>query len=287
VKILILGASGTVGGVLCNVLSNEYETYGTYNKKKPDNANEKYWLKYDIADKGLTDDMLGTVKPDIVISSLTGNFENQLHAHERMIKYLKQHSGFCIFLSTANVFDGSPDGCHSEADSPYPFSDYGKYKVKCEEMIKSLDEDKNLIVRLPKILAKHKTADTIQHVKSGHPIYSNLYMNLNTDENVASAVQYCIDINKSGILHLTSHDDMSVDECFKLLLKQNNESIDYEPEILIVEKYCSIFNREDVSALRVSGDNNFYLTLKSIDTDISMKFGLSCHDAISQTCLGG
>jgi len=284
-KILILGASGTVGRALFNVLSNKYETYGTFNKNKPDSANEKHWLKYDIADKGSTDNILGTVKPDMIISSLTGNFENQLHAHERVVEYLKQHSGFCIFVSTANIFDGTPDGCHSEVDSPYPFSDYGKFKVECEDMIKSLGKNKYLIARLPKILAKHEIAKTTQHIKSGQPIYSNLYMNLNTDENVANAVLYCIESGKSGIAHLTSHDYMSVDEYFRLLLKQNNESIDYKSETLTVDKYCSIFNRKDVSALRVSDDNNFYLTLKSINTDISMKFVLSCHDAIMQTCL--
>lgn len=33
-KILILGASGLVGRVLCNELKNDYNVYGTYNNNK-------------------------------------------------------------------------------------------------------------------------------------------------------------------------------------------------------------------------------------------------------------
>jgi len=285
-KILILGASGTVGRALHKTLSTKYEVYGTFNQNKPEDVDDKYWLKYDIADAGLTDDILSAVKPDIVISSLTGNYKNQFLVHKRVAKHLKQYSGFCIFLSTANVFDGSPDRCHSEDDPPYPFSDYGKFKQSCEELLlQSLGEDNCLIVRLPKILAKREISNMIQQVKNGQPIYSNLYMSLNTDENVASAIQYCIDSRKSGTLHLTSYDYMSVDEYIGLLFEQSDENIKYDAKKLTVDEYCAIFNREDASVLRLSGDANFYVALKSIDVDVATRFGLSCREAVMQICL--
>ena len=43
-KIFIIGASGTLGKALYKELSNEYEVFGTYNKKKING-----FLKFDIS----------------------------------------------------------------------------------------------------------------------------------------------------------------------------------------------------------------------------------------------
>jgi len=85
-------------------------------------------------------------------------------------------------------------------------------------------------------------------------------------------------------LHLTSYDYMPVDEYIGLLFEQSDENIEYDAKKLTVDEYCAIFNREDASALRLSGDANFYVALKSIDVDVVTRFGLSCREAVMQVC---
>ena len=282
-KILILGASGMVGNAIFQVLSNDYEVYGTFNRNKPGNSSysrEKYWLKYDIAEAATLSDILEDIKPDLVISSLTGNFEHQLNAHKQMAEYLKKSSGRCIFISTLNVFDGSTAGDHTEDVPPYPISTYGRYKRDCEKLLQEYLESNLLIVRLPKILSKTRAQEMIEQVESGQPVFSNLYMNLNTAENVAKAVKYCIEAGIFGILHLASHDYMSFDETTRRLFAYANKAPQYIAAKLTTQSYCSLLGCDDPASLKCSDDGNFYLTIRSINADISVRFGISCEEVI-------
>jgi len=225
--------------------------------------------------------ILAKTGPDLVISSLTGGFSHQINAHKRIAEYLAESGGRCIFLSTANVFDGSPDSSHTEADAPYPASEYGKFKYSCEKLLQSRLGNHCLIVRLPKILSPEAADNEIRWVKNGGIVHSNLYMSYNSAENAAKAIRFCIETEKSGVVHLTSPDFMAYDEFINALLLKREQEFSYNKDLLTVAKYCGILDCDDPSLIRCGGDGNFYLSLKSIDTDTAGKFSLSCKDVVS------
>ena len=281
-KILILGASGTVGKPLFQVLSEEYEVFGTFNRNKPTGINDKYWRKVDISDISSINTILEATEPDLIISSLTGNFEQQLEVHKQLENYLLKTSGRMIFISTANVFDGDVRGRHSEADSPYPISQYGKFKQTCEELLQTRLGDKCLVIRLPKIMDSETATEFIKQAETGDPpVYANLYMSFNTATNVANAIKYCIDTRKHGVLHLTSHDSIPISKCMDLLLAEANKKAGYTPQHLTVESFSSLLGCNEPGLLQHNADGEFRMDLICTDSDIASRFGVSCKAILS------
>jgi len=278
-KILIFGASGTVGRPLFNVLTEKYEVYGTFNKNKPYGIIDKYWHKYDMTDSTPINAIFETIKPDLIISSLTGDFGQQLAAHKEMAAYL-QVSGRIIFISTANVFDGDVKGKHSENSAPHPISSYGKFKQTCENLLQAALGNRCLIIRLPKIMDKATAEKWLTQAETGNPpIYENLYLSFNTAKNVASAINHCVDIGKTGLLHLTSNDDISINDCMQLLLTQKNKTAEYTPQRLTTESYCNLLGCQDISLLRHGGDNKFRLSMVCTDADVN-QFNITCKEVL-------
>jgi len=281
-KILILGASGTVGKPLFQMLSEAYEVHGTFNQNQPKNMDDKHWHKFDITDNTGLDTLCETIQPKLIISSLTGNFEQQFEIHKQLEKYLQKTSGRIIFISTANVFDGDVRGQHSEADAPYPISQYGKFKHACETLSQAGLGDRCLIIRLPKIMDSKTAAEFIKQAETGSPpVYENLHMSFNTAENVANAIKYCVDIGKHGVLHMTSSDSVSISECMHLLLAQTDKKAGYTPQRLTVKSFCTLLGCDDPSVLRHNADNEFRMDLVCADANISSQFGISCKAVLS------
>ena len=280
-KILIFGASGKIGNAVFQHLSNQYDVYGTYCKNKPNNIDDNKLRKYDIADYNHLYNMLNNDKPDLIISSLTGDFDNQLKTHECIAKYLYETSGRCIFISSANVFDGSPIISHNESETPYSISQYGKYKYSCEQMLLKSLERNCLIIRLPRTLSCEDIKKELQQIKNGKQVFSNLFMSYTSVNNVTNAVMYCININKSGIVHLSSNDFVSNDKFVKLLLSHTNEDISYVSATLTIEHYCNLLGCDNPALLHKNIDGIFNLSLNSVDIEISSKFDISCDTVIS------
>ena len=114
-RILILGATGTVGTAIYRQLSQEkdWEIWGTYCSSKQKDSS---MLRFSVEMPDKIHSLLGQVRPDLVISSLRGNFDRQLTVHESIAGYLSANGGKIIFISTANVFDGNCKKKHYEND---------------------------------------------------------------------------------------------------------------------------------------------------------------------------
>ena len=86
-NILILGGSGFIGYSLYKELSPFFKTFGTFysniNFKK-----NKHFFKYDIGRDDI-EKLLTKLKPNVIISSLRGPFENQIILHNSLISYSK------------------------------------------------------------------------------------------------------------------------------------------------------------------------------------------------------
>jgi len=78
---------------------------------------------------------LNTLKPEIVISCLRGNYDEQLILHTEISKYLKKSNGRLYFCSTTNVFDNDLSKPHYEDNMPSSCTEYGQFKIECEKRI--------------------------------------------------------------------------------------------------------------------------------------------------------
>lgn len=222
-KILILGASGFVGKAISDALKTSSEVYGSYFEHK-DQMADIMKIKLDISKDEQILNVLETIEPDIVISSLRGDFVYQLRAHEHIAKYLVEHGSRLIYLSSANVFDAVTDQSHVESDTTSSNSDYGQFKIHCEEMLHKLMGPLVTTIRLPMIFGKNskRIDDTRNCLSHGQPllIYRDFFLSMHSDILLAKQIAYIVENHIEGILHLGSHDVITHVEAMSLLAKQ-------------------------------------------------------------------
>lgn len=210
-NILILGASGYAGRAVLNQLSKSYSVYGTcYGQKDKWKSNDKM-LFFDIGDRNGLNGILERTRPQIIVSSLRGDFEEQKIVHWEAAEYIaRQPNGKLIYLSTANVFDNRPETPHYEQDETGARSDYGKFKIDCERMLQSRLNEKSIILRVPQIWGRDcpRLRKLAADIKSHGKIISweNIYVNYTLDIQIAQYIQYIIEHNLTGIFHIGSRD---------------------------------------------------------------------------------
>lgn len=249
-KILVLGASGFIGKAICKELKNEYEVYGTYYSNKA-GIEGMIAIKLDISKDDQIMHVLETVEPDIVISSLRGDYVYQLRAHENMANYLKENGIRLIYISTANVYDAVTDKAHPETDVVSSKSDYGKFKITCEQLLQDILGPLVTILRIPMVfgLESPRVQEILTGLKKGAPVlvYRDCYVNVHSDVLLAKQIAYLVANDVEGILHLCSQDVIGYDESMALLTKQ----LGHEKTVL---KYNRIQEQPYYLALRSERD---------------------------------
>lgn len=261
-RILILGASGLVGTALANELNKKYEVYGTYNNNKIASIKSIY---FNISEVYTIIDILNTVKPLKIVYCLRGDFDCQIELLKELIKYLKLINGKLYFCSTANVFDGDTTTPHFTNHEPIAESDYGKFKIQCEKLLGKGLDDNSIILRLPMIWGKSSPRfnSLVASLNSNEKIdvYTNLYLNNNTDIILAEQILYIIDNSLKGIFHLGSNDVINYYEFAKKIVK----SLGYD--------YTN-FNEE-----KLLEEKNYFAILPN-DGDLSKEFNFSNEDIV-------
>lgn len=208
-KILILGGSGLVGTAVINELNkyNQFDVYSTY-FKNPISLAENKSFKFDIQDSDSIGNILNTIKPNIIVSCLSGDFNKQLIIHIKIAEYLKKNGGNLYFFSTTNVFDNDFSIPHTEDNLPNSQTDYGQYKIECEKKMTKILCDNACILRLPQIWGKNspRMNELLNSLNNNKNIivYPKLFHNTNTDVMIARQLLYIIDNNLKGIFHLAS-----------------------------------------------------------------------------------
>lgn len=103
-RVLVLGASGYLGGVITRRLAAAgFEVWGTCRSA----AGTGRLLPLDAADPDAPDALLDRLAPQGVVSCLRGPFEAQLRCHGRLAAYAcRAPEVRVVYLSSANVFDG-------------------------------------------------------------------------------------------------------------------------------------------------------------------------------------
>ncbi len=151
-NILVLGASGFVGAAIKKRLERENTVYGTYFHSKAAYETETRMEFLDVRDPLAPAILLQKTEPEWIISSLRGEFADQLAFHRQLAKEMKKlpNSRLC-YISTANVFDKDGERPHYEEDAPGAESEYGRFKVECESMLMQELGERCMILRLPMV----------------------------------------------------------------------------------------------------------------------------------------
>jgi dTDP-4-dehydrorhamnose reductase len=220
-KVLILGASGLVGRALIDKLRDGFDLYGTYSSTLA-NLPEDKRFQLDILQTEKLKDMIRSIKPDIVISCLRGEFGQQFKFHKELAMELRNTSSRLYYFSTTNVFDGDHSRAHTEADKPFSISDYGNFKIECEKMLHEILEERTIIIRIPAIWGKSSPRWNLikESIKDNKVIdvYSNLVCNNLLDVHLAKQLRYIIENNLKGLFHLGSIDTMTQGQFFEQIV---------------------------------------------------------------------
>ncbi|MFD2099163.1 sugar nucleotide-binding protein [Flagellimonas iocasae] len=207
-KILILGASGFVGNAIYKELCSYFDTYGTYYSNRSF-TNNKQFFRYDLEEDDIFQ-ILEKVRPDVIISSLRGNFPAQVQAHHHLMEYLMKTHAKLYFISSANVFDAYSKFPSYEYDKTLSESVYGRLKIKIENMMMRMPKDKTTILRVPMVFGNTspRVKEIKSHLENKEPIevFPNLIINVTNDDRLTQQIHYLINRDKTGIFHLGSTD---------------------------------------------------------------------------------
>jgi dTDP-4-dehydrorhamnose reductase len=260
-RVLIIGGSGLVGKAILKELNKkEYDVYSTYCNNKITSNNRS--SKLNIGNIENVDYVLNKVRPEIIISCVRGNFDELLCSHIKMAEYLKDNGGRMYFFSTTNVFDNDLSKGKYEYDPTDSCTDYGRYKIKCENKLTEILDDNAYILRLPQVLGKDspRIRQLLNQVKDNNEIvvYPKLFINTNLDTLIAKQLRYIIEHNLKGIFHLSAEDIMSHKEIY-------SEIID-KLHLNLVTKES--FDEQGYFALSSNRTNEFPKELRFTNTDV-------------------
>lgn len=237
-KILILGASGFLGGALYKELCSYFKTFGTYNVSNRSHEKNKHFFQYNFEEDDIYE-ILDIVKPTIIISALRGDFSKQVLLHQHLAEYVLTEKVKLIFLSSANVFDAYSKYPSYELDKTYSNSVFGHFKIKIENMLLRLPKTKVVIIRLPMVFGTKspRIQEILHFLKANEPIevFPNLVINVTNDAKVTQQIHYIINRNKSGVFHLGSEDLVHHDDFIKEIVT----SYDFKRKAIFKQVYTT------------------------------------------------
>lgn len=222
--VLILGGSGLVGTAIIKEMSKyrSIDVYSTYFQNRAAfHQNESF--QFNVENPDNINDLLNTLKPNLIVSCLRGDFHKQLIVHRKAAEYLEQNGGNLYFFSTANVFDNDLSKPHFEEELPNSHTDYGRYKIECENKLKEILHDHVCILRIPQIWGKNSPRMqqmlTLRHNNEKITVYPKFFHNTNTDVMLAKQLCHIISNDLKGTFHLTSDDIVNYEDFYTELMK--------------------------------------------------------------------
>jgi len=254
-KVIIFGASGTIGGALAKELSKRgYDVYGSYLTRIPNHVPEERSKRLSLEQLEDLQSFLQEVQPDYAVMSLHGDYANQMVFHEQVADYLQENGGRMIFCSTTNVYDACFDAPVTEQDPPSAATDYGQYKLACEQAMRTTLGESLTIVRIPAIYGgdSPRIKGLLEKIQNREPIvmYSNLLRTINTDTMLAKQIRWLMDEERSGTFHLATEDIVSDAVFTKRLIERWG--------------YTDVsFQEEELNVPSPPPDNQLYFALRS------------------------
>lgn len=249
--ILILGASGFIGNALYRELLSYFSTYGTYCTQEGLYKDNQVFFQFCAEEDNITE-ILATVKPSVIISSLRGTYKALLKTHQDIANYVaKSHNSRILFLSSAEVFDGLYEYPCYENDTPKAQSDYGRHKLAIEKLLMEQIPAQTTILRLPMTLGVTsprliQLRQASKH-KATFEVYPNQVISITTADKIAQQVHFIVNQQLDGIFHLASEDVIHHEDLFRELCDKLGD----DPPI-----FKSVFQRNEDSFLAILPKKN-------------------------------
>lgn len=260
-KILVLGASGFIGMSIYRHLRQciDIDVYGTYFTSQ---INDSHIYYFSLEKMEQMKHLLTEIAPDIVISTLRGNYEKQLEVHNLLAEYLMKNHGKLLYFSTVNVFDGNLECPHYEDDCVNSVSEYGRFKICCENQLRKTMGNQVIIIRIPFVYGRNspRICQIRESCKTGLlDVYTNLLCNYVTDVQIAEYVEWIIREKKEGIFHVGTTDMVQHRDFVNCLAKRLNirtlnlDYIDMSGTMAVFTKRKDIPHRLEWNVQRVAG----------------------------------
>lgn len=215
-KVLLLGGTGLVGKAIYKALQDDYRIVITAGHQDIDGG---WRLAAEESERLLS--ILNKEDPDIVISSMRGEFRAQLEFHTVLANWLAGRDKRLLFISTANVFDGDLSRPHTEMDSPVPDSAYGIYKRDCEVLLQDRLLDQLIILRPSAVWSQGcpRLSKLRECSRTGEAIPANrgTVINITLAEQIGWYVKYVLDENLTGVFHVGTTDTVDYFEFQKMV----------------------------------------------------------------------
>ena len=222
-KVLVLGASGLVGGNCVKVLESKenVDVVGTYFSFETENT-----VFFDTLNPQNPENFnVDEFKPNVIVhcGALTHvdycedhqeeSYQKTVQSTLNAIELCKKFNAKLVYLSTDYVFDGTK-GFYKEEDEVNPLSIYGKHKLEAELAVKKELAD-FVIVRITNVYGdevrgKNFIARLSVNMQKGEPMELRLpYDQYATPANafdIAKAIWLLVNDKKVGIYHFGSTD---------------------------------------------------------------------------------
>lgn len=206
--ILILGASGWVGHYLAPLLVAEGKhVIAAYANRIP---------VYDCPTRKLHSgnlDALTELSAAHVVNLSRGETEAEFRFHQALIAFTNEHDTRYLFASSFNAVDAELARPHQESDPANAQSDYGKFKVRCEEELLRFCK-RPLAFRFPAVhgWAPNRVARTehfLQRLAAGEqvPVQTGIVQNRLFVGDLARLIAHCVqDEDAEGVFHFGAAD---------------------------------------------------------------------------------
>lgn len=204
-KVLLLGSTGLVGRAIQKALEGDYQIIPAAGHRKPEDG---YCLPAQEPERLL--EILRQEKPEIVISTIRGEYQAQMAFHETLADWMAGEEKRLLYLSTANVFDGDFSRPWTETDTPRPESDYGIFKRDCEEILRKKLGTQLIIFRLSTVWAPDcpRIRLLADHAQSGKPHHTWMgdQVNITLARQIGDYAKYVLKHDLRGIFHVGTTD---------------------------------------------------------------------------------
>ena len=204
-KVLLIGGNSFVGQSIVSGLGDNYQIISTAGHHASESG---YQLLVEEPNKLV--EILAHENPEIVISSVRGNYQAQMSFHKALADWLAVKKKRLLYISTANVFDGNLSKPWTEHDLPIPESDYGSFKRDCETMLGKILENQLIIFRLAAVWSAD--CPRVQRLKrhscnkEPYHTYPNYRINVTYARQIGNYAKYVLDNDLHGIFHVGTTD---------------------------------------------------------------------------------
>lgn len=160
-RILLLGASGYIGGGLWTNLSSRHTVVGTCASRivsgleRLDLRDERALAELATQGFDLVIHAAGLVDLEQAEADPGLAWELNVRSVEVLLSALRQTHTKIVYLSSDNVFDGAK-GEYTERDETSPLNAYGRTKVAAEDLLR---DSRHLVVRIPLVYGRSPFSD--------------------------------------------------------------------------------------------------------------------------------